>query len=347
MATAKKTPSGKWRVLAYVGKNVTKSGYKSFTASTKKEAERMAAAFIPPAPGKERLNITVGEAIDRYIEVRSAVLSPSTIDGYLSLRNTMFPALMPVSVSMLTQQQVQQAVNASTISGKSPKTIRNAHGLLAAVLSELRPDLHLNTVMPQRQKPGIKIPTEEEISQLIKAACPEMQAAILIAAQMGLRRGEICALTVGDCDFEHNLLRVNKSIVYTPDNRWEIKAPKSEAGYRTLEMTAGVSRLLNSFSGSGPLLGLNPNMVTRRFQRLQEKCFGQVRFRFHDLRHYNASVMLSLGVPNKYAMERMGHATDNMLKSVYQHTMRSKQQEIARKMTDYFDKHTTQNTTQK
>ena len=34
--------------------------------------------------------------------------------------------------------------------------------------------------------------------------------------------------------------------------------------------------------------------------------------------------MLRLNVPNKYAMERMGHSTNNMLKNVYQHTMDDK-----------------------
>ena len=59
-------------------------------------------------------------------------------------------------------------------------------------------------------------------------------------------------------------------------------------------------------------------------------------YRFHDLRHINASVMLALGVPNKYAQERMGHATDNMLKTVYQHTMSAEQAAVAQKVDDYF-----------
>lgn len=44
-------------------------------------------------------------------------------------------------------------------------------------------------------------------------------------------------------------------------------------------------------------------------------------YNFHSLRHYYASIMLAEGVPNKYARERMGHETDNMLNKVYQHTM--------------------------
>ena len=54
--------------------------------------------------------------------------------------------------------------------------------------------------------------------------------------------------------------------------------------------------------------------------------------------HTNASVMLALGVPDKYAMERMGHATNNMLKTVYQHTMRDKQDQVSDVVDDYFFK---------
>ena len=44
------------------------------------------------------------------------------------------------------------------------------------------------------------------------------------------------------------------------------------------------------------------------------------------------------GVPNKYAMERMGHSTDGMLKNVYQHTFKSKQQEYDVVLNDIFNK---------
>ena len=61
-------------------------------------------------------------------------------------------------------------------------------------------------------------------------------------------------------------------------------------------------------------------------------------YNFHSLRHYYASILLLEGVPNKYAMERMGHATDNMLKNVYQHTFRSKQEEIDKTINAAFNK---------
>ena len=75
------------------------------------------------------------------------------------------------------------------------------------------------------------------------------------------------------------------------------------------------------------------------YKCLERACnsLGLPHHRFHDLRHYQASVMLALNVPNKYAQERMGHATDIMLKTVYQHTMRQKSEKLAADMNAFFD----------
>lgn len=346
MANAKKLKSGNWRVLAYVGKHVTKSGYKSFTAPTKKEAERLAAAFTPPEPQGDTPNITVGQAIDNYIAMKDAVLSPSTIRAYKIVRHTMLQSLMEIAVFELTQSDVQQAVNQDAAAGKSPKTLRNAHGLLRAAIGMERPDFALHTTLPQKKKPDIKIPTKEEIDQLIASADPELAAAIQLAAVLGLRRSEICALTPSDFDEDNKIVSINKAIVVNEKREWTLKSPKSYAGFRTLSVPESLLPIFEN-NKNETIVSIHPDMVTRRFETLQKQCFGEVRYRFHDLRHYNASVMLALGIPNKYAMERMGHASDNMLKAVYQHTMQDKQKEIAEQLNRFFDGNTTQNTTQK
>ena len=337
MANAKKLKSGNWRVLAYVGKHVTKSGYKSFTAPTKKEAERLAAAFTPPNPQGDTPNVTVGQAIDNYIAMKDAVLSPSTIRSYRVIRRNWLQELMDIQVYALTQSDVQRAVNQDAAAGKSPKTLRTAHGLLRAAVDAVRPELVLRTTLPQKKRPDIKIPTKEEVDALINAADPELANAIRLAAMLGLRRSEICALTWDDISDE--TLTVSKAVVRNSAGVWMTKPPKSYSGYRVLTMPRAVKKCFSQ-SGDGAVFSFLPDYITRPFDRLQRKCFGEVRYRFHDLRHYNASVMLALGVPNKYAMERMGHATDNMLKAVYQHTMKDKQQEIAEQLNHFFDAET-------
>ena len=87
--------------------------------------------------------------------------------------------------------------------------------------------------------------------------------------------------------------------------------------------------------GTEYIVNLGRHGIYERFQRIC-KAAGVQHYRFHDLRHINASVMLALGVPDKYAMERMGHATNNMLKTVYQHTMKSEQEKISEQIDNYF-----------
>lgn len=76
------------------------------------------------------------------------------------------------------------------------------------------------------------------------------------------------------------------------------------------------------------------NIITSKFPSVVIAA-GVRPFNFHCLRHYYASVMLFLNIPNKYTQQRMGHATDNMLKNVYQHLMAEKVHE-ADAMSDAF-----------
>ena len=47
--------------------------------------------------------------------------------------------------------------------------------------------------------------------------------------------------------------------------------------------------------------------------------------------------MLALGVPDKYAMERGGWATNSTLKAVYQHTFSEERKQIDALIDDYFN----------
>lgn len=68
MATAKRLPSGNWRVQVYAGKDANgKNIMESFTAATKKEAERDAAIFAMERKRKGKQAMTLGQAMDAFI----------------------------------------------------------------------------------------------------------------------------------------------------------------------------------------------------------------------------------------------------------------------------------------
>ena len=286
---------------------------------------------------KHQKSMTVGEAIDKYIESKDSVLSPSTILGYRKQRKNTFQDLMGIDISNLRAEVIQKSVNRMA-KEKSPKYVRNAYGLLTAALSVYAPDLSLNVTLPQKRKPDIAIPTEEEIdliAQDIKG--DEFELPFLLAAWLGLRTSEIRGLT-WDC-VEGDKLHIKQALVDGP-NGPALKATKTYSGDRRLPLPKYLHELIEAqkkLKTDEYIVHCNRNQLYKCLYRACRR-LGLPHYRFHDLRHYQASVLLALGVPDKYAMERMGHASTNMLKNVYQHTMSKKSEEVAETVNQYFER---------
>lgn len=350
MAKAKKLPSGSWRVRVYLGKDSEgKDRYKSVTAPTKKEAELIAAQYAAKMRAGQQgsEDRTLAECYVRYIEIKRNTLSPTTVLEYERAARRDFPELMPLRLSRITQERVQSAVNIMAAS-HSPKSVRNAHGLLSAVLRMFAPDIRLNTRMPQAQKPEIYIPIEDEIETLIRSiAGTELEKAVLLAAFGSLRRSECCALMPED--ITGNVVHVRRAMVWTDAKVWDFKQPKSKAGYRDITMPGFVIERLKPRAGESRIVALVPTSVTNFFNAALKKA-GLPHFRFHDLRHYQASILHAMGVPDKYIMERGGWKTDSTLKNIYQHTMSDKRREIEADIVARFEdshkKHDTKHDTQ-
>jgi integrase len=339
MAKAKKLPSGNWRVQVYVGKNSDgKRIYESVTASTKKEAEYMAAQVQMGKADKSGKNkISFLDAANSYIESRTNVLSPWTIASYRKILDRDLPPLHSITIGEMDQIVVQRYINRFS-ANHSPKTVRNVHGFISCVISTYNPNIKLKTVLPQKQKKEIDIPTEKNIYDAISGTDDDMKAIILLASQLGLRRAEISALTWADV--ENHMISITKTLAKNTEMKWVEKPPKTTAGTRTIPSTPAIDQALAvlrkpSSKNTDRIFSRTPDAITRKWERIcAEHNFS---FRFHDLRHYNASVMLALGVPDKYAMSRMGHATPTMLKTVYQHLQINKNKAFNDKINSYFD----------
>ena len=333
MAKAEQMASGNWRVKVFLGRDQNgKRMFASVTAETKREAERKAALYSPDTD-KSLSGMTVEEACREYIELRQNVLSPWTITTYLRYTNKCFDSIKNIRVGILTVKIIQKWVNDFS-NGHSPKTVSNTYGFLHDVLHVYNRDLQLDCIrLPEKIKTEITIPTGEQIRTAQDMTIDtEMKVAIALCAGLGLRRGEISAIRKKD--IVGNQLHVCRAFAKAPDGQLVIKHPKTIAGDRWLELPDSILSLINSLQSEDNfpyLLTLTPDAITRRWERICEKT--GFHFRFYDLRHYNASVMLALGIPDLYAMKRIGHSTPDMLKRVYQHIQDQKKQEVSDIMT--------------
>lgn len=329
---ARKLPSGSWRCRVYShtedvlqpdGSIKQKKVYKSFTCDDtsqkgKRKCEKIAAEW---AANKEsnvkNKEITFGDALDEYIRLRSSVLSPGTIREYKRSRNADLQGLMNMSIYKITQNDIQKEINKEALS-HSPKSVKNMHGLISAVFDTYRPDFRLKTKLPEKVRAKINVPSESDIKKLLHVVRDtELEIPVLLAAFGPMRRGEICAL-----DSDHikgNVVHVEYSMALNENNEWVKKRPKSYAGDRYITFPDFVIEKLKGVDGN--VTELNPSSISDRFRNLLKR-HNMEGFRFHDLRHYAASMLHAMDVPDQYIMQRGGWSSDIVLKQVYRHVLK-------------------------
>ena len=145
---------------------------------------------------------------------------------------------------------------------------------------------------------------------------------IMLAIWLSLRASEILGLKWTDINGDY--IHIQRTVVTGKDGPVE-KGTKTYSGTRAIHISAYIKQLLDAQPyAKEHIINMSKKAICSGFVRICQKQ-GLPHFRFHDLRHVNASLMLTVGAPDKYAMKRMGHATSNMLKIAYQHTIKGKE----------------------
>lgn len=314
-----KLPSGSYRVRKmYKGTVYTiVTDYKP----TQKEVLQLLSAELDKIK-TAKTRMTFQTAANQYMEVKEHVLSPSTLVGYKGILRRLSDNFLGMNISNISAIDVQKEMNLYSVD-RSPKTVRNAHGFISAVLSMFRPELILNTTLPQKRKSEDYVPTDEDVKRILKRAKGTRYEIPLLLATFGLRRSEICALTLDDLN--GNILTINKALVENTDGKFVVKdTTKSTAGTRKIFIPDYVADLIRK---NGKIYENSPNQIYENLCKYQEE-LGIPHFRLHALRHYYASMSHSLGIPDSYIMASGGWKSDNTLKSVYRHAMESKNEEM-------------------
>lgn len=322
MAKPRKLKSGRWNIQIFTHRDENrKRHYKSITADTKKECLTMAARYQYVEQRKIRKDVSVYEAIDMYIESRKEVLSASTVKAYKSMLRTGFGKIEKIRIRAIDSAVVQDWIAA--LSRKlSPKSVANHHGLLVSAISYIDPSIQLKTQLPQRKVYNAYVPTNAEVESLINyfedSDDIDMANAVRLAAYGTLRRSEICGLRQGDIDRVKNVIHVHSAEIMTEDEKLLHKdVPKTSASDRYIQMP---EEIIAGLPEKGKPVDITPNVLSLRFRKAV-KLTQQEHIRFHDLRHYAASVMHVIGIPDAYIMKRGGWETDSTLKKIYRGTM--------------------------
>lgn len=366
MPTAKKLPSGSWNCKAFShfepvfdingrpvidqnGKQKQKRIYESFTSDDptrrgKREAELMATEFLlNKKKGKSvTSNITLKEAMDKYVEVSNEALSGTTIQGYTGDRYDSYYTLFDVRLRDITSDDLQEAVNRDICRPSkrnkknpkpiSPKTVKNTYGFIIAAIHHFLPDAKYSVKLPGVPQKIKELHPPETVLQIIKGT--DIELPCLLATWLSFSMSELRGIQ--HKDIENGYLALDRVVVDVNCVATVKETGKAPTRLRKHRIPSYIMNLIPPGEPEEYLIKLSGHSIYMKWTRLQEK-YGLTHMTFHDLRHESASIMHMLKIPDKYAMERGGWKTDKVMKRIYTHTFSEERVKVDNQIDNYFE----------
>jgi len=283
--------------------------------------------------------------------------SPTTLHGYQSLiDHHINVALGDVKIGDLTAHHLDSLYSKCSREGKSPRTVRNIHRVIAAALSQgvrwgwLDKNPALRATLPETTPLKMESPSPDQARQLI-AACQArnelLGAFVFLATVTGCRRGEVAALRWSS--FQSDILIIGQS-AYAVKGDIGIKSTKT-GRERVVHLDKAVQNWLEfwrarcenkakewkvELSPDAFILSslpdgsrfVNLDTMSRQVRRVADQ-LGMKSIHLHSLRHFAATELLAAGISARDAAEMLGHADPSLTLRVYAHATTERQRAAA------------------
>ncbi|QIY99426.1 tyrosine-type recombinase/integrase [Streptomyces sp. S1D4-11] len=302
-------------------------------------------------------NRTAGERYKKQ-RIRSMEMYLFPTFGNCDIRSTdhFSKATIGAWINKMMKTKVKRG---SKVKDMSPETLRGLHSLFSSVLKEAvvaEPPLRDRnpcdlTRLPSNDDWGIddeqssddmEYMTPEEIAGLVDCfPRPEDRMLVRMTYGTGMRWGEVIALArrharnTQDGKYEARVTRAWKS---NPGEPWFLGPPKTKAGRRTIEFTAGLWQELLNYGlaelGKDDLIFHNGNGNRLPYSTFYERWLAAVaeakkrgvlpewKFpTFHDLRHSHVAALLSDNHSLTYVQRRLGHESIKTTSDRYGHLL--------------------------
>lgn len=372
-----------WYAVVYDGVNPATGQYRRrwVQAGTRRsDAEKVLAELVKRSHQGETVvaeKLTLGEYLtERWLPVQEARVRRSTYESYRrNIDLHVVPALGKRRLDQLSPDDIDlfyaallkngnkrrpSTKGADTASveprGLAPKSVHNIHVMLNKALSDAaRKGTVVRNVVALADAPSLQARKRHEvkawdIDQLVTfldaIAAHRFGAAFYLAANTGMRRGEILGLRWRDLDLEARRVSVRQALVSVA-YKVSISDVKTGTSRRTIDIEDDVVEVMRRWRGQRRLerggvdpagddlvfvkadgTSPHPDVISQLFDRTVAK-LEVPRISLHDLRHTHATLLLMAATPVKVVSERLGHANVAFTMSVYQHILPGMQEQAA------------------
>lgn len=333
MGNIARRPDGKWRARYRDGSGRERT--KQFVR--KVEAQRWLSEtsqalhdgrYVDPRAGRITLHDYAQDWLSRQVH------RPTTADQMGGVvRRYIDPHLGSMRLATIQPADVQRWVKQLSLT-LAPSTVGVAHRILSGILKSAVADRRIvlnpctGTKLPKVTKPKVQPITEDQLAAIVQHMPRRHQALVILAAGTGLRQGEIFGLTVDRLDVERRTVLVNRQLINVNGREPFFGPPKSQASVRVVPLPTVVADALyahlNSYPTDSLVFSNNIGAPLRRSAFWTEwnralKQAGVPAVRFHELRHYYASLLIRHGESVKTVQARLGHASASETLDTYSH----------------------------
>jgi len=304
---------------------------------------------------------TVAAWLDHWLDTIAAPkVRPSTLQRYRQLvAHQIGPKVGHHRLDRLQPEHVELMYAELLAAGLSAASVLQAHRVLSRALKVAmqRGRVARNVCSlvdaPSVTRVEVEPLTRDEARRVLQAASGLRNGARWsVALALGLRQGEALGLPWDAVDLDAGTLRIRQALQRQAGVGLVLVEPKSRAGRRTIALPGPLVDALrqhrtgqleermaagNAWEDHGLVFcqpngrPIDPRADHRAWRQLL--CAAGVRgARLHDARHTAATVMLSLGVPARVAMQVLGHSQISLTLGTYSHVVPELAEEAASKV---------------
>ena len=339
--TVRQLPSGRWQARYRDDQGVMKAAPTTF--DTKLDATTWLDDHTAGVTVEARPVVIFGPYAESWLATRE--LKPRSREEYRrTLATHILPAFEAARLDAISPARVRAWY--ATLDPERRTARAHAYGLLRTILATAVADdlidanpCRIRGAGTARTQHAPRPATLAELTAIHDAMPDRYKAAVLMAAWLGLRFGELTELRRSDVDLAAKVVRVRRAVTRV-GSEFVVGTPKSRAGIRDVAIPPHLVPTIQSHldrhvaEDPGALLfpargggHMAPSSLFRVFYPARDKA-GRPDLRWHDLRHTGATLAAATGATLAELMARLGHSTPQAA-LIYQHAAADRDRAIA------------------
>ena len=277
---------------------------------------------------------TFKQKATRWENTDLIMCKPSSANIPYIIKKHLIPPFGELPLDSVTEDRVKEWIADLVKQGKlAPKTISNVWKILRLILGK-KHVLGWDIKLPHIPRKEQRWFTPEEANKIVDAAEGQYNTLFALQFATGMRIGEICGLHVEDVDLTEAIVHIRRGTFRLIES-----TPKTEAGYRDVDIDQATVQMLKEYIGDSvsgrlfqtrngtPLVGYN---INREVLKPICKKLGIPIGTTHAFRHGRVSVLQKMRVPGKMITEWVGHSSLKMTSKYTHFSDEERKAEIAR-----------------